>query len=115
MLSLARERPIKSVEMQLITDCARALVATLHFAGSNIPSQEAVRLRRVLSARELAVLTLAARGFSSPQIADNLKITARTVNFHVGSVMKKMGVRNRSAAIAKAAAIHLVSASPQAT
>jgi DNA-binding CsgD family transcriptional regulator len=53
-----------------------------------------------LSLRERQVLALVARGKSAKGIGLILKISPRTVNFHVGSVIRKLGADNRLQAVA---------------
>jgi DNA-binding NarL/FixJ family response regulator len=47
-----------------------------------------------LTEREREVLTLAARGLTSGEIAEQLKIGARTVDSHRMSLMRKLGLRS---------------------
>ena len=61
-----------------------------------------------LTAREMEVLQLAAQGFTSAQIAEQLVIGLATVNFHVRSIYSKLGVSSRSAATRYAIEHHLV-------
>jgi DNA-binding CsgD family transcriptional regulator len=58
-----------------------------------------------LSPREREVLVLVARGFTSPAIAKRLHLTTSTVRTHVEHVRKKLGVRTRSQAVARALAL----------
>jgi DNA-binding NarL/FixJ family response regulator len=51
-----------------------------------------------LSQREAEVLSLAARGLTSARIGEELFISPRTVNRHLDSVYKKLGVNSRAAA-----------------
>jgi len=48
-----------------------------------------------LTPRELQIATLAARGLSNPQIADELVLSVRTVETYVYRAMQKRGVSNR--------------------
>ncbi len=48
-----------------------------------------------LTARELEIATLAARGWSSPAIADELVLSVRTVESHLYRAYAKLGVRSR--------------------
>ena len=56
-----------------------------------------------LSAREREVLELAARGMRNRAIADALKISVRTVEGHVNSILTKLGVSSRLEAVLLAA------------
>ncbi len=57
----------------------------------------------LLTPRERTVLRLVADGLSSKQIARRLTITERTVKFHVGSILNKLGAETRAQAVAEAA------------
>lgn len=51
-----------------------------------------------LSAREVEVLTLAAKGFTTRQIAERLFISPKTADHHIQHVYTKIGVSTRAAA-----------------
>lgn len=51
-----------------------------------------------LTAREVEVLRLVAQGWTDAQTAEQLVISARTVNAHVTSIYRKIGVSSRSGA-----------------
>jgi len=55
-----------------------------------------------LSAREMEVLQLVARGRSNQQIADQLVLSAKTIARHMSNIFDKIGVENRSGATAYA-------------
>lgn len=61
-----------------------------------------------LTAQERKVLALMVEGLSNPEIADRLVISRSTAKFHVSSVLSKLGVGGRSAAVALAVQNHLV-------
>ncbi len=61
-----------------------------------------------LTARERDVLRLLVQGLTSTQIAERLAIGVVTVNFHVRSIYRKLGVSSRSAATRYAIEHHLV-------
>jgi DNA-binding NarL/FixJ family response regulator len=53
---------------------------------------------RALSAREIEVLRLAAKGLANKQIARNLGISEHTVKVHLGNVFRRIGVSDRTSA-----------------
>ncbi|BEP65300.1 hypothetical protein GmRootV213_58540 (plasmid) [Variovorax sp. V213] len=55
-----------------------------------------------LTPTQLEVLRLVSQGLGNQQIATQLVITVRTAKWHVSQIFEKLGVRNRSQAIAKA-------------
>ena len=55
-----------------------------------------------LTARETEVLELLVEGRTNPEIAEELFISPRTVSVHVTHILEKLGVENRSAAVALA-------------
>jgi DNA-binding CsgD family transcriptional regulator len=64
-------------------------------------SPSALAVRHGLTPREREVLLLAARGESSKQIASQLRLSAYTVQEHLGNACTKVGVRGRKALLAK--------------
>jgi DNA-binding NarL/FixJ family response regulator len=52
----------------------------------------------LVSAREAEVLRLLANGLTDREIAESLAISPRTVESHVSSLLRKLGVRNRAEA-----------------
>jgi DNA-binding NarL/FixJ family response regulator len=61
-----------------------------------------------LSARELEVLGLMARGRSNTQIAELLTISPSTAKSHVEHILRKLGVKGRTGAAVKAAQLGLI-------
>ncbi len=61
-----------------------------------------------LSEREAEVLGLVAEGLTNQNIADRLVISITTVKTHVGNIYQKLGVTNRTQAVARAEALGLL-------
>ena len=55
-----------------------------------------------LSAREIEVLRLVARGCGDPEIGDRLGVAESTVKTHVASILRKTGARGRTQAAIRA-------------
>jgi DNA-binding NarL/FixJ family response regulator len=73
-----------------------------------VESQAGAAREKQLTAREKDVLTWAARGKTSAEIAIILGIAKRTINFHCDNAMKRLDVINRTQAVAKAVAEGLI-------
>ena len=71
-------------------------------------AREGSAVRSSLSPRELEVLVLLADGLTTRQIGRRLGISGRTVEAHVSSTYRKLGVRTRVQAVSKAASLGLV-------
>jgi DNA-binding CsgD family transcriptional regulator len=80
----------------------RAIDAAIALLGSRASADA------ILSPREREVLRLIAQGASNQQIADALYITLRTVKAHVTSILTKLDLPSRSAAVAYAHRNNLV-------
>ena len=95
----------------LKTSSSEHLVAAVRAAALDPASENAVvgtprsmlegteeGIESVLSARELEILILAARGLSNHRIASSLHIAEGTVKRHLANVYQKMGVGSRGEA-----------------
>lgn len=61
-----------------------------------------------LTRQELQVLRMLGTGYSNEEIGNALFISANTVKTHLKHVYEKLGVKNRSAAVSRAAALQLL-------
>ena len=78
---------------------------TVRLAGEAQPGFAAMQehdLQRLFTPREMEVLNAIADGLTNKMIARRLAISLHTVKFHVESVFRKLGVRTRTEALAKA-------------
>jgi DNA-binding NarL/FixJ family response regulator len=67
-------------------------------AGALLPGQQQKPAADLLSEREKQVLRLAAQGLANKQIARRLGISESTVKVHIGSIFRRIGVRDRTSA-----------------
>ena len=96
-----------SVTRRLIGEFARTTPATARPAGadpdacpdlaarSTSASRTAGQLARVLTDRELEVLSMVARGLSNGEIAEELTISPATAKTHVAHLLTKLDARDR--------------------
>jgi DNA-binding NarL/FixJ family response regulator len=62
----------------------------------------------LLSPRELEVLALLGEGLANKAIADRIFISENTVKYHVRNILQKLGVQNRTEAVADAMKMGLI-------
>ena len=93
LAELARLLPAGDVKQALRRAAARAG----RRKHGRRPSEE-----RLLTERQLEVLRLAARGWTSRSIAQELGISARTVDSHRSNLLKRLGVGSTAEAVRKA-------------
>jgi len=82
-------------------------VAPVSGDPGDVPRDERI-LVETLSDRELEVLRLVADGSRNHEIARNLYITVKTVEFHVSNILGKLGARSRTEAAVRASRMGLL-------
>lgn len=61
-----------------------------------------------LTDREIEVLQLAAEGLSNRAIANQLSVSENTVKYYIKKILQKLGVQNRTEAVARAIRLNLI-------
>ena len=93
-----------------------AVVRSVAQGGTRIPAEIAEQLARAvrtprrdrLTEREREILALLADGLPNRAVAERLGIAERTVKFHVGEILARLGATNRAQAVAIAKARGIV-------
>jgi DNA-binding NarL/FixJ family response regulator len=68
-----------------------------HPHGKNLPPMPEILQQKILSDREIEVMSLIVQGYINKQIADRLNIALTTVVTHRKNIMDKLGLRSVSA------------------
>lgn len=98
---------IKDSGLDELLEVVRAAARGESLLSSNIATKLVDHLstpqpQRSLTDREQTVLNQLAKGLRNREIAQNLNITERTVKNHVTNIINKLGVTNRTEALAHA-------------
>ncbi|MGC4894693.1 response regulator [Micromonospora sp. DT31] len=102
---LKRARPSEVVEAIRVVSAGESLLfpAAIRQLVGAYGRHGGDRLRAArLTEREAEVLRLMAAGLSNPEIAARLVVGVETVKTHVGNVLAKLGVRDRTQAVVAA-------------
>ena len=81
-------------DYQLVTQVMSALERSDELRSGVAPAAPSREALALLSEREQEVLRLVLAGKPSRQVAEELYISARTVEFHRARIMQKLGVRS---------------------
>ncbi len=90
---------LKSISRRQLIEEIRQ-IAQQPAASPASAGNDAVPAPEPLSTRELQVLNLLAQGKSDREVAEELSIAESTAKNHVSSILGKLGVNNRAAAVA---------------
>ena len=93
-------RGIRSGDLAMSRSMAADVIRDLSTGARRGTSDAADPRLASLSSREDEVLRHLAEGLTDREIAERLGISPRTVGTHVGSILHKLGVRNRAQAAA---------------
>jgi DNA-binding NarL/FixJ family response regulator len=94
-------RVVAAGEALLAPAVTRRLITEFARLRPPPPSRRSIPLG-LLTTRETEVLRLIAEGLSNPEIAERLVVGEETVKTHVGRVLSKLGLRDRTQAVVAA-------------
>lgn len=107
----------ESAPLQIL-DCIRRVAAGGQWIDQVIGSRTldrvlrrqsgAMKVAAILTAREIEVVRMIARGLRNKEIADQLSITEGTVKAHLRTIFEKVGVDSRAKLIVYAREMHVV-------
>jgi DNA-binding NarL/FixJ family response regulator len=90
-------RLVAAGDALLAPGVTRRLIA--EFARMGAPRSPTRKQIDGLTERESEVLALVARGMSNAEIADHLVVAEQTIKTHVGRILMKLGLRDRTQAV----------------
>jgi len=104
------DQVMRSIEMA----CNGDVIISPEFAQALLQESEAVVLTNTsnLSDRELEVLQLLADGQSTPEIAEAMFISQKTVKNHLASIYEKTDARDRTQAVVRAVKMGIIKIGP---
>ncbi len=107
-LGLPMARLLQEAEARLATPELLRPVLAAFDVGVLSGGAALERLPEPLTAREQEVLTLLAAGLTNREIGEQLSISPQTVKKHAGNIYGKLGVGNRTEAVARARSLKLL-------
>ena len=103
-LSLSTTSPLSDFHSLCINVSEQELVRSLltlqqhaHGHGEHLPPMPAVLTQKILTDREIEVMSLIVQGYINKEIADKLNIGLATVITHRKNIMDKLGMKSVSA------------------
>ncbi len=88
----------KTADASEVAETVRACLVNGGKQGLCAREQDGGPKRNALTARELEIVQLVARGYTNGQIAQRLWVSRSTVKFHLINAYRKLGVSNRTQA-----------------
>lgn len=99
---LARDADASQIDAALRAVAVGLIVRSPAAAEPGFAAMSESNLQTLLTPREAEVLSAVGEGLTNKLIARRLNISLHTVKFHIESLFKKLGVRTRTEAVAKA-------------
>jgi len=100
---LTRDADPRQIDAALRAVAVGLVVRSPAAAESGFAAMNESNLSTLLTPREVEVLSAIGEGLTNKLIARRLDISLHTVKFHIESLFKKLGVRTRTEAVARAA------------
>ena len=108
LLELLRRPGVRQQSPHYVNQLLRAFNDRADSSTLLVTDEDEVGLLEELTPREREILSLIARGASNQEIADRLVLSVGTVKGHVNHIFSKLGVHNRTAAVAHARELGLI-------
>jgi DNA-binding CsgD family transcriptional regulator len=99
---LPRDANATQIDAALRAVAVGLIVRPQAAAETGFAAMKETDLRTLLTPREIEVLSAISEGLTNKVIARRLNISLHTVKFHIESLFRKLGVRTRTEAVAKA-------------
>ena len=111
---ITKDATFDQVMRSLDMACNGDVIIAPEFAQALLQESEAVVLTStsILSERELEVLRLLADGQSTPEIAQAMFISPKTVKNHLASIYEKIDARDRTQAVVRAVKMGIIKIGP---
>ncbi len=99
---LASDADANQIDAALRAVAAGLIVRSPVAAETGFAAMKETDPQKLLTPREIEVLSAISEGMTNKLIARRLNISLHTVKFHIESLFRKLGVRTRTQALAKA-------------
>ena len=93
---------VKEMALERLLDAIRAVHAGEQYIPPQVAAKIGERMLANLSAREMEVLKLLAKGMSNKEIAARLGLVVGTIKIYVANIFAKLGVSDRTQALVSA-------------
>lgn len=93
---------VKEMPLGHLLDAVRTVYSGEQYIPQQVAARVGERMLAKLSAREMEVLGLLAKGFSNKEIAVRMGLVVGTVKIHVANIFSKLGVCDRTQALVAA-------------
>jgi DNA-binding NarL/FixJ family response regulator len=113
-LRLGARGYVRKTDLRVVADGGRAIdpefeqAAVMALGTFAQQAREGSEVQATLTPREHQILLMVSQGFTMQQAGHRLGISPRTVETHVAKLYRKLGVRSRVQAVARAAQLGLI-------